>query len=266
MKIDGGIYMYITIKRLSEKPVLILAFVFSSVLIVAFQNCGKSGSDIVNNFQSTLSQQRGTCTATLDFRDPSVCIEITGCDLPFCSTLGSSLQIQAQGNSPSDLQCNNALANLSLHGCTFGTNNADTRISNFAVDETLNTINLAVNEATIEVIENDDVDDEENPKEENVDEDTEIDVRLVSFYSLVCGSERKNSIDENGGLYKVNIDNSGNVILSDSSQVFGCGTFDGTTLACSYNVNSGCVFQLTLWSYDSQNRFSPGHTIRIAGK
>lgn len=235
-----------------RKIFLIFAFVFSTSLIISFQNCGNK----LTNNNLGFFNANGQCPVSESpkINDQSLCIGIQNCESNFCSFGGDDIQANVSVNYRNDAkqqQCDNTLANLSLHSCNFGVS-TETRITHFGLDRESSIISLSVNQAAIEEVENEDEEDVENY----------YNLRLISFYSLRCGSRNENSILTSGALHRAKLSNDGNVILSDYDGII-CGSVSGTTLECTYNIPTGCSFGLTIWSYDSQNSFSASKTIQI---
>ena len=249
-----------------RKIFLIFAFMFPISLIVSFQNCGNNLRNNNYSLSNVNSSQCPLMSQAPEIGDQSLCIGIRNCESNFCSFEGGDIQANVKvdyGDNVKQEQCDRTLANLSLHSCHFGTS-AKARITQFGVNRESSIITVSVEKPALEeLIENED-EDERKSEDTDEDEDTEkrYNLRLISFYSLRCGTINENSILTSGSLHKVRLDSGGNIILSDYSGII-CGSVHGTTLECTHNIPSGCSFGLTIWSYDSQNNFSEGKTIQI---
>ena len=261
--------------RFEVNKALLLSF--SLLCIIFLQGCT---DNLNNNNQGFFYSGSCPIKSAPTLTDNSLCIGIYDCQSEFCSA-GSDSGIQVvighRNENISQLQCNRRLANLSLHSCSFGTN-TEAEIKSLEVvreEDGNNFILLSMAEGAIIEPEEEESDDDSEEDDDGNDEDdgnnddndgtNDKGIRLVSFYSLRCGNINQNSLLTSGSLYRARLDeDKGSVVISDSNIV--CGKVDETpeaTLKCTYNVNAGCVYTLSLWGYDSRNNFSNRKTIEI---
>ena len=245
----------------SKMTKVFLLFFFLPFCIISFQSCiNDSNNNNTGFFYS------GACPLkeTPKLRDKSLCVSIYDCPSQFCSAgSGSGLQviIEHRDKRENQLQCDRRLANLSLHACSFGVSK-DAEIKSFDVmreNDGTNIIRLSMARGAI-------IEPEDN---ESADNNSDKGLRLVSFYSLRCGYRNENSLLTSRSLYKARLDdNRGSMIISDFGNIT-CGAVeevgDEAKLECTYNIDLGCTFTLSLWGYDSRNNFSNRKTIEVRG-
>ena len=234
-----------------------LLLVYSFLCMVFFQGCTE---DTQNNNTGFFYPGGCPIKSVPTLKDGLLCVGIYGCPSRFCSASpGGDFQIviRHRDEGVSQLQCNNTLANLSLHSCSFGTDK-EAKVKSFDVvrkDDGTNTIRLSMAKGAI-------IEPEEG------DENNDKGLRLVSFYSLRCGGYiNQNSLLTSGSLYRARLDEDrGSVIISDMSNIV-CENVKETKneakLECTYNSNAGCVLTLSVWGYDSRGNFSNRKTIAI---
>ncbi len=257
--------------RFKAKKALLL--ICSPLYIIFLQGC----TDNLNN-NNTGFFDSGSCPieSVPALTDKSLCISINDCPFQFCSA-GSGGDFEViighRDGGVNQLQCNRRLVNLSLHSCSFGVGSSNkAKIKSLEVvreDDGTNRIHLSMAKGAIIEPEKEDDGEGDDNNDNNNDTGNKNDkgLRLVSFYSLRCGGYiNQNSLLTSGSLYKARLDkDKGSMIISDSNII--CGKVEEgaseATLECTYNANSGCIFTLSLWGYDSRNNFSNRKTIEI---
>ena len=243
-----------TKKSVYAKTVLFGLICFG--LIISFQNCGRTQRNPYGNFPGRGMLTPGTqCYAhSVEMDADSLCIRINQFAQRMCWT-GSNYTYGLDFEGQLEMILNH------FYICQFENTGSTSRIESFTVNNNNNFLStpvslsqvidipfrVSVNEAAVDSVANN--------------------LRLLSFASVQPLQEGSYCSGVSSSLHRVNIDeDEGNILLSNDPQI-SCGPFNGNTLDCTYQAKAdrqGCVFILTLWSYDSEYRIAPsGSRIQI---
>ena len=222
-------------------------------LIISFQNCGQTQRIYYPNLTG-LTPGTQCYAHSVEMDADSLCIKINQFDQKMCWQ-GSNYTYGLDFEGQLKMILNH------FYICQFENTGSISQVQSFTVNNNNSFFSTPV--SLSQVI---DIPFQVSINEATIDSVTNI-PRLLSFASVQPIQEGNYCLNTNTSLHRVNLDeDDGNILLSNDPQI-SCGVLDGNTLNCVYQAKAdrqGCIFRLTLWSYDSDYRIAPsGADIQI---